>query len=91
MTVSISLHDTKDREPDSFEGLRHLSFTRKTTEETIWFQKDYSAEDLKQKEVDLAIVPIVYSFEMFNFDDISVDQVIKVDQKTLYGYKTNFA
>ena len=38
---------------------------------------------------DLAIPAILHFFEMFNFEDVSVDLVIKKDQDTLYGYKRN--
>lgn len=85
--LSIELHNTRDRELASFEAMRHLSFPKVTHEDIIRFQKEYSPDDFMQLPADLAIEPIVHFFEMFNFGDVSVEQVIKKDQDTLYGYK----
>jgi hypothetical protein len=87
--VSISLHNTKGRQLTSFDGARHLSFVRKTQADSILFEKTYKPSELEQPARDLAIAPIVYYFELFDMPDISIDQVIKVDQETLYGYRSN--
>jgi hypothetical protein len=87
--VSIALHNTKGRELSSFDAFRRLSFPRVTQEDPILFERSYTPTELQQAAKDLAIEPIVHYFEMFNMADISVDQVIKRDQETLYGYNIN--
>lgn len=87
--VSISLHNTKGRRLSNFDFSRHLSRAYITQEDTIEFKKTYTPEDLAKSPKDLAIDPIVHIYEQFNFNDISVQQVIKVDQDTLYGYRTS--
>lgn len=88
VVVSISLHNTRGRQLHSFEFARHLSFSKTTAENTILYKKEYSSGELQQKATDLAIKPIVHFFDMFNFGDVSVDQVIRKDQEALYGYKS---
>lgn len=85
--LSIELHNTRGRQLASFEAMRHLSFPKITHENVISFQKDYSPDKLAELPADLAIVPLLHFFEMFGFGDVSVEQVIKKDQETLYGYK----
>lgn len=89
VAVSISLHNTKNRELTSFDFDRLLSFPKKTAEDVIKFEQEYSPDKLQQKAAEIAIEPIVYFFEMFNFDNVSVDQVIRKDQETLYGYNAD--
>jgi hypothetical protein len=88
--VSISLNNTKGRQLSSFDAFRRLSFPRVTQENPITFEKAFSPDDLQLPAKDLAIEPIVHFFEMFNMADISIDQVIKKDQETLYGYKNKW-
>ena len=66
---------------------RHLSFPKVTQAETIEFKKTYGPQELSQTAKDLAIEPIVHFFGLFNFADISVEQVIKKDQESLYSGK----
>jgi hypothetical protein len=82
--VSISLNNTKDRELTSFDFLRHLLFPRITAENNITFEKTYSQDELNQTGRELAIEPLKHVYEVFNFGDISVEQVIKKDQEALY-------
>lgn len=89
VSVKISLHNTKGRELTSFEFMRTLSYPRKTQEDPIVFQHTYTPDELSQPARDLAIEPILRFFELFNFADVSVEQVIKKDQDTLYGYNPN--
>lgn len=89
VSVKISLHNTKGRELTSFEFMRHLSFPKKTQEDTIVFQHIYTPDELSQPARDLAIEPILRFFELFNFADVSVEQVIKKDQDQLYGFNPN--
>lgn len=85
VVLSIELHNTKDRQLTSFELMRHLTFPKVTAEKTIKFRREYTAEELQKPAEELAIEPILYFFELFNFGDVSIDQVIKRDQDTLYG------
>ncbi len=84
--VNISLNNTKGRQLSSIDGSRRLSTPRVTQESPIVFEKTYTPDELQQPARDLAIEPIVHFFTLFNMPDINVDQVIKVDQETLYGY-----
>lgn len=86
VSVKISLHNTKGRELTSFEGFRHLSTVKKTQEDPVVFQRSYSPDELSKSARDLAIEPIQRFFELFNFADVSVEQVIKKDQDQLYGF-----
>ncbi len=87
VTFNLSLHNTRGRELTSFEAFRHLSFPKATQAETIEFKKTYTPKELDEAARDLAIEPILHFFELFNFADVSVDQVIKKDQEGLYGGK----
>ncbi len=87
--VSISLINTQGRKLASFDAMRSLHFDKITHEDRIDFVKNYSPDDLQTPARDLAIPAILHFFEMFNFEDVSVDLVIKKDQDTLYGYKRN--
>lgn len=87
--VKVSLHNTRGRELKSFEGLRHLMTPKVAHEDPIVFEKTYSPSELSQPARDLAIDPILRFFELFNFADVSVDQVIKKDQDQLYNFNSN--
>jgi len=89
VSVSISLHNTKGRELTSFEFMRHLSTTKMSNEDTIVFDRTYTPNELTQPARDLAIEPIQRYFELFNFADVSIEQVIKKDQDQLYGFNSN--
>lgn len=89
VNVKISLHNTKERELTSFEAFRHLSTTKTAQEDPIVFEKTYGPAELSQPARDIAIDPIVRFFELFNFADVSVNQVIKKDQDQLYGLNSN--
>lgn len=84
--LSISLINTRGRKLSSFDAMRSLSFDKTTQESRIDFVRSYSSEDLQDPARDLAIPAIVHFFEMFNFEDVSVDLVIKKDQDMLYNY-----
>lgn len=88
VTVNISLNNTKGRELFSSDFMRHLSSPKVTQESPIVFKKTYKPDELESSARDLAIEPIVHFFELFNFADVSVDQVIKKDQDSLYGLKS---
>lgn len=85
--VIISLHNTKSRELASFDPGRQLAAPRVTQADVIVFEKIYSVIDLQGSARDLAIEPIVHFFEIFNMSP-SVNELIKKDQDTLYGYNT---
>lgn len=87
VTLSISLNNTKGRELNTFEGFRHLSFPKVTQAEIIEFKKSYTPQELDLPAKDIAVEPILHFFKLFNFGDVSVDQVIKKDQDSLYDGK----
>jgi len=89
VSVEISLNNTKGRELTSFEFMRHLSFPKRTQEDPIVFRRTFTPDELSQPARDLAIEPILRFFELFNFADVSVEQVIKKDQDQLYGFNPN--
>ena len=87
--INISLHNTKGRQLASFEFSRHLSTAKQAQEDPIVFERTYTPNELDQPARDLAIEPILRFFELFNFADVSVEQVIKKDQDQLYGFNRN--
>ena len=85
--ISISLINTQGRKLKSFDVFREPSYDMVCRDSRIDYTKTYSPSDLQQPARDLAIPAIVHFFEMFNFEDVSVDLVIKKDQDMLYGFR----